>query len=180
MTLRRLRGDKAAAVSEDELVSYLQACGVDGNAVEILGIIRARLARVELVTAFGGWMGWMPALDFRVGLRNVSSVVSGVRRGVERKEIKLRQRWRRRADSCRPTNLKGAANRGGGSRRRGPERAVGHKGGAMARAMQREAGDATGIKRRKTKRCDTLHVLQRFRMYFRANHVDIFCCNLAG
>ena len=80
---------------------------------------------------------------------------------MERKEIKLRQRWRRRADSCRPARLKGAANRGGGSKRRGPERAVGHKGGAMARAVQREAGDVSGKHRRKKKRCDFSYILRQ-------------------
>ena len=79
-----------------------------------------------------------------VGLRNISSVVSCVPRGPERPEIKLRQRWRRRADSCRPVTLKGAANRGGGSKRRGPERAVGHNGGALARSVR--AGVLTRVR----------------------------------
>ena len=65
VTLWRLRGDAAAAEAGEELVSYLQARGVDGNAEEILGTIRARLARVDLLQTYGGWMGWMPSLDFR-------------------------------------------------------------------------------------------------------------------
>ena len=65
VTLWRLRGDAAATEAGEELVSYLQARGVDGNAEEILGTIRARLARVDLLQTYGGWMGWMPSLDFR-------------------------------------------------------------------------------------------------------------------
>ena len=74
-------------------------------------------------------------LDYRPAVRNVSSIV---RPGPERREIKLRQNWRKQVDMCRPVSLKGAAHRGGGARRRGPERAVGHNGGALARAKRIE------------------------------------------
>jgi len=57
---------------------------------------------------------------------------------------------------CRPVSLKGAAHRGGGARRRGPERAVGHNGGALARAKrieeQRAKRAQTAKKRQKSKR----------------------------
>jgi hypothetical protein len=98
-------------------------------------------------------MRWFPSLDFRPAVRNVSSIV---RPGPERREIKLRQNWRKQVDMCRPVSLKGAAHRGGGARRRGPERAVGHNGGALARAKrieeQRAKRAQTAKKRQKSKR----------------------------
>ena len=120
---------------------YLHARGVAGTTEEILSIVQARLAQVESAMALPegqGWChvaAWFPSLDFRPAVHNVSSVV---RPGPERREVKLRHKWRQQADTCRPRGLKGAANRGGGARRRGPERAVGHKGGAMARAKRVE------------------------------------------
>ena len=145
-TLYGLRGDAAARIAGDELVRYMQARGVEGTADEILGVIRARLAQVEsamAVPAAEAWCPvarWFPSLDFRPAVRNISSVV---RPGPERREVKLRHAWRHRVDTYRPATLKGAANRGGGAKRRAPERSVGHKGGALARAIQRsESGRA--------------------------------------
>lgn len=158
-TLYRLRGEDAATTASHELVSYLRARGVAGTAVEIMTIVRARLAQVESAMALPSaeiWcpaMRWFPSLDFRPAVRNVSSIV---RPGPERREIKLRQNWRKQVDMCRPVSLKGAAHRGGGARRRGPERAVGHNGGALARAKrieeQRAKRAQTAKKRQKSKR----------------------------
>ena len=94
-----------------------------------------------------------PSLDFRPAVHSVSSIV---RPGPERREMKLRRKWRRQIDTCRPTTLRGASNRGGGAKRRAPERAVGHKGGALARAKRTEDATAkrsqTAKQRRQTKR----------------------------
>ena len=71
------------------------------------------------------------------------------RPGPERREVKLRQRWRRKDDSMRPTGMKGAAHRGGGAaKRRDKSRDIGHNGGALARAQRREKAKARGKKRR--------------------------------
>ena len=151
-TLYRLRGDVAATVASDELVKYLHAMGVAGTATEIISIVRARLAQVESATALPSaerWCPaalWFPSLDFRPAVHNVSSVL---RHGPERREIKLRRKWRHQKDTCRPTRLRGAANRGGGAKRRAPERSVGHKGGALARAKRAE--DATAKRVQSTK-----------------------------
>ena len=66
VTLQRLRGDAAAASAGVELVRYLRAVGVAGDADEILATIRARLAQVESASkTYGGWTSWIPSLDFR-------------------------------------------------------------------------------------------------------------------
>ena len=139
--LKRLRGEGARRAAQGELVNYLRARGVAGAETEIIATVQERLAQVEsamaspLAEAWATAADWFPSLDFRPAVRNVTSVL---RPGPERQEVKLRYRWRKRADSCRPQTLKGGAHRRGGAKRRGPERAVGHNGGAMARAMRAE------------------------------------------
>lgn len=100
---------------------------------------------------------WLPFLDVRPGVHSIASVLrrrpsrhllrspsgesEGLRKGPERREVKLRHKWRRGVDPMRPKGLKGASHRGGGAaKRRAPERAVGHTGGAQAKARRKAQG----------------------------------------
>jgi hypothetical protein len=141
------RTQHCLVVTGDELVRYLKMRGVAGTAEEILEVVHARL-NLSSRTGFERLVSGVHDCSFlRPAVRPLASML--LRPGPERREVKLRQRWRRKDDSMRPTSMKGAAHRGGGAaKRRDKSRDIGHNGGALARAQRREKAKARGKKRR--------------------------------
>ena len=141
------RTQHCLVVTGDELVRYLKMRGVAGTAEEILEVVHARL-NLSSRTGFERLVSGVHDCSFlRPAVRPLASML--LRPGPERREVKLRQRWRRKDDSMRPTGMKGAAHRGGGAaKRRDKSRDIGHNGGALARAQRREKAKARGKKRR--------------------------------
>jgi hypothetical protein len=134
-------------VTGEELARYLQARGVAGTPLEILAIVHARM-NLSRVSGYNRLLAGAQGCDFlRPAVRSLSSML--LKPGPERREVKLRQRWRRKPDSMRPVRMKGAAHRGGGAaKRRDKSRDVGHNGGAQAKARRKETAKGRAKQRR--------------------------------
>ena len=106
--LKMLRGDRAAATAQEELVAYLQARGIAGTGEEIIETVRERLRVVyeRSTQAFplggspAGWaaisvapLSWLQStpMNVRPAVQNISTVVAsaGLRRGPERPEVSV-------------------------------------------------------------------------------------------
>jgi hypothetical protein len=147
-------GTNARKAAGEELARYLRVRGVAGTSQEILLVVHTRLKVARETGCSGFDHGYNRLLSGVQGCSFLRPVVRPLaslllRPGPERREVKLRQRWRRQQDNMRPARMKGAAHRGGGAaKRRDKSRDVGHNGGALARAQRKEKAKARGKKRR--------------------------------
>ena len=117
----RSRGETAIQQSWEEIIQFFAARGCAGTAEEIKRVVLNRIQGAKIL----GQAAKVLPKTFRPQMHNLSAppsglaaAVSGLRRGRERREVKLRQQWRRVEDKSRPSGLTGAAHRRGGSLKR--------------------------------------------------------------
>ena len=120
-TQLRSRGETAIQQSWEEVIQFFQARGCAGTTEEIKRVVLNRIQGAKILRQAEKVL----PTSFRPQLHNLSAppsglatAVSGLRRGRERREIKLRRKWRRVEDKSRPSGLTGAAHRRGGSLKR--------------------------------------------------------------
>jgi len=117
----RSRGETAIQQSWEEIIQFFQARGCAGTEEEIKRVVLNRIQGAKILRQAAQVL----PTSFRPQMHNLSAppsglatAVSGLRRGRERREVKLRQKWRRVEDKSRPSGLTGAAHRRGGSLKR--------------------------------------------------------------